>query len=101
MEEYFSLVLIQIFIYIIIGNYVYISKVLPGLKFILKNNSPSMMPSVQKKHMNQYVTELDKNNLKPWYYFHLKYNAFITVFLAIQVIFLIVLVLLDFKLIIF
>ena len=55
--------------YIVLGNYIYLSKVLPRL-----NESASGMPSRQLKHIEKYVSVLDENNEKPWFYYLLKHS---------------------------
>ena len=97
MDKYFIVIGIQFFIYIIIGNYVYANKVLPGLKGIINDNGPSFMPSGQMKHMKLYLVELEKTDTKPWYYMFLKYNTLVSMFIFSQIFLLIILLSLGFK----
>ena len=78
-ELYFFLVFVIVVTYIVIGNLVYFRNVIPefekeGLGNKMGNVIPSGMPLHQRKHMKQYLRILDENNLKPWFYYYLKFN---------------------------
>jgi len=73
---------------VIIGNLVYHRNVIPTLEKKKMGNKmgnviPSGMPSRQGIHMKQYLRILDENNLKPWFYYYLKFNNAICVFIFI------------------
>ena len=76
---YFFLVFVIVVTYVVIGNLVYLRNVIPTLEKERLGNKmgnviPSGMPSRQRKHMKQYLRILDENNLKPWFYYYLKFN---------------------------
>ena len=72
-EHYFFVLIGIVTTYIIIGNYVYLTKVLPRI-----NESASGMPSQQFKHIAKFVVMLDENNEKPWFYYLLKHSKTIS-----------------------
>jgi hypothetical protein len=84
-EYYFIFVFIILTVYIVIGNYIYFSKVLPSL-----GKSPSFMPSGQFKDVQKHVSQLKERKEYPWYFQILNNIQVITIviFLLILPIFL-------------
>jgi hypothetical protein len=68
--------------YIVIGSYVYFSKTLPCL-----NESPCFTPSGQAGQSEKYLSILEKNNERPWFYCFLKYNKEIAITILILMLF--------------
>ena len=87
-ELNFFLVFVLVVIYVAIGNLVYFRHIIPTLEKEKLGNKmgnviPSGMPSRQKKHMEQYLRILDENNLKPWFYYYLKFNNAILIIIFV------------------
>ncbi len=82
MEKCFILIFILTVTYIVLGNYLYFNKVLPGLKRLDKDYDSSLMPSGQIKQTKEYIIAIENNNNKPWFYYYLKYNKYILVLIA-------------------
>jgi len=66
-EAYFNFIFILVALYVIVGNYLYFRKVVPAL-----DTAPGLLPSTQLKHMQIYVTMLQEQGERPWFFFYLK-----------------------------
>ncbi len=87
-ELHFFIFFTLVVIYVIIGNLVYFRNVIPALEENNMGNKmgnviPSGMPFRQRKHVKQYLRILNENNLKPWFYYYLKFidAIFIVIFI--------------------
>jgi hypothetical protein len=49
-------------VYLLLGNYLYFSKVLPSL-----DKSPALLPSSQLSHIDQYIATLDEQSERRWF----------------------------------
>ena len=91
LEHYFFILFSLFATYVVIGNYLYLSKVLPALNKNGKNEHPSFMPSGQLKQIETYITILNEKNEKPWFYYLLKYNkTIVTILLMLFVSFMVI-----------
>ena len=66
---------IIIAIYILLGNFLYLVKAVPYLNTKNDFNGPTLLPSVQAKHLKRYALELEKDGVKSWIVFVAKYNS--------------------------
>jgi len=72
LEIYFGIVVAFVFIYIILGNYIYHEYVIPKLEKIDTSTLATAHPFKQAKQIRIYVNILEKENNKPWFYSCLK-----------------------------
>ena len=49
-------------VYVLLGNYLYFSKVLPAL-----GQSPKLLPGSQLNHADQYLDSLDEHRERQWF----------------------------------
>jgi len=82
-EIYFLIVWLVVALYVLLGNYVYYSKILPALRNDTANAAPSFMPSGQFRQVKEYIRVLEKEQKKPWFYYLLKNLAAITALLVL------------------
>lgn len=60
----FGLLIILILTYVIVGNAIYLGKVVPYLIANRKINGASFMPSEQFQHMHEYAVESQKDGVR-------------------------------------
>ena len=58
----FFIMLVAAIVYVLLGNYLYFSKVLPAL-----GESPKLLPSSQLNHVDQYFKSLDESRERQWF----------------------------------
>jgi hypothetical protein len=82
-EHYFLVVFGLVAVYVILGNYLYFAKILPALGDSKGSAPPSFLPSGQLKHVESYLSLLEKKEDRPWYYFYLRHIKPITLVLLL------------------
>jgi hypothetical protein len=66
-DAYFMLVFIVIAAYVIVGNYLYLGRVIRAL-----NKAPEFFPTTQFRDMDAYLRLLLAKGERPWFLFYLK-----------------------------
>ena len=84
-ELFFIILFILLVVYIALGNYLYWVKILPVLNEHGGNEHPIALPG-QFKQIDTYISILNKNKSKPWFYFYLKHIRMISFVLFVLVI---------------
>ena len=77
-ESYFFVVWFLVALYVLLGNYLYFSKILPALGDDTGHASPKFLPSGQFGQVKAYVRMLEQKQDKPWFYYFLKNIAAIS-----------------------
>jgi hypothetical protein len=54
--------------YVVVGNYLYFTKILPTLSRDGLDGSPKFTPSSQFAQVDLYLTRLPPTGARPWYY---------------------------------
>lgn len=70
----FFIAFIIITIYIVLGNYLYLIKVLPYLSQNPDFDGASFLPSLQSKHLKRYAEELEREGVYTWLVLVAKHN---------------------------
>jgi hypothetical protein len=78
LEAYFIFVFILLAVYVILGNYLYLFKIVPALDV-----DHSGLPSTQLKHAQMYIDMLQEKGEHPWFLLYLKHIKIISILLAI------------------
>lgn len=61
-EFAFLIMFAAVVVYVVLGNYLYFSKVLPAL-----GEPPKLLPSGQVRHVEQYLESLDERLERQWF----------------------------------
>ncbi len=81
-EQYFLVVWGLVSVYVVIENYLYFAKVLPGLG----GASPKLPLFGQFSQIEDYLNGLDQKGERPWFYAFLRHTRMITLVLAVLII---------------
>ncbi|MEM1080197.1 MAG: hypothetical protein AAGH65_01315, partial [Pseudomonadota bacterium] len=71
--------------YALLGNYLYFSKILPAFNNDTGDAAPRFLPSGQLSQIKGYLSLLEKEQKRPWYYYFLKNLAGINALLLLAI----------------
>ena len=72
---------IVVAVYVIFGNYLYLTRVIPEL-----NKAPGFLPSTQFKDVDAYLKLVLEKGEHPWYLFYLKNIRAITLVIVLFIV---------------